>query len=115
MVAAIVCGVVSTAMPVAHAEAPAAVASVAPAEPAGMQQLFDGKDLDGWDGDPRLWSVRDGVIHGETTPENVTAESVVNVRPMPPRSMPVVNVRAPVSTASPRVTSPPSVTALASV
>jgi len=43
----------------------------APAEPAGMQQLFNGRDLSGWDGDPRLWSVRDGVIHGETTPENV--------------------------------------------
>ena len=38
-----------------------------------MQQLFDGKNLEGWDGDPRLWSVRDGVIHGETTPENVAA------------------------------------------
>jgi hypothetical protein len=32
--------------------------------------LFNGKDLTGWDGDPRLWSVKDGVIHGETTPEN---------------------------------------------
>ena len=31
--------------------------------------LFNGKDLNGWDGDPRLWSVKDGVIHGETTPE----------------------------------------------
>ena len=31
--------------------------------------LFNGKDLSGWDGDPRLWSVKDGVIHGETTPE----------------------------------------------
>jgi hypothetical protein len=36
----------------------------APAEPEGMRQLFNGKDLSGWDGDPRLWSVRDGVIHG---------------------------------------------------
>jgi hypothetical protein len=45
-------------------------ALLAPPEPADMQRLFDGKDLDGWDGDPRLWSVRDGVIHGETTPEN---------------------------------------------
>lgn len=35
------------------------------------QILFNGKDLTGWDGDPRLWSVRDGVIHGETTPDNV--------------------------------------------
>ena len=43
----------------------------APPEPAGMQVLFNGRDLTGWDGDPRLWSVRDGVIHGETTAENV--------------------------------------------
>ncbi|MEM9826007.1 MAG: DUF1080 domain-containing protein [Planctomycetota bacterium] len=42
----------------------------APPEPKDMQVLFNGKDLDGWDGDPRLWSVRDGVIHGETTAEN---------------------------------------------
>ncbi|MFM7519698.1 MAG: DUF1080 domain-containing protein [Planctomycetota bacterium] len=42
-----------------------------PAEPAGMRQLFNGRDLAGWDGDGRLWSVRDGVIHGETTAENV--------------------------------------------
>jgi hypothetical protein len=42
----------------------------APAEPAGMTAIFNGKDLSGWDGDPRLWSVRDGVIHGETTDEN---------------------------------------------
>jgi hypothetical protein len=42
----------------------------APAEPEGMKSLFNGKDLTGWDGDPRLWSVVDGVIHGETTAEN---------------------------------------------
>lgn len=48
-------------------------ATVAPPEPSGMRVLFNGKDLDGWDGDPRLWSVKDGVIHGETTPENVAA------------------------------------------
>jgi hypothetical protein len=39
--------------------------------PAGeMQSLFNGKDLTGWSGDPRLWSVKEGVIHGETTKEN---------------------------------------------
>jgi hypothetical protein len=32
--------------------------------------IFNGTDLTGWDGDPRLWSVKDGVIHGETTAEN---------------------------------------------
>lgn len=31
--------------------------------------LFDGKTLDGWDGDPSLWSVEDGAITGRTTPE----------------------------------------------
>lgn len=36
----------------------------------GMKSIFNGKNLDGWDGDPRLWSVKDGVIHGETTAEN---------------------------------------------
>ncbi|QDV47244.1 hypothetical protein Enr13x_71530 [Stieleria neptunia] len=41
----------------------------APPEPDGMPQLFNGEDLTGWDGDSRLWSVRDGVIHGETTKE----------------------------------------------
>ena len=45
---------------------------MAPDEPEGMQQLFNGKDLEGWSGDPRLWSVRDGVIHGETTTEAST-------------------------------------------
>jgi len=42
----------------------------APAEPADMKCIFNGQDLTGWDGDPKLWSVKDGVIHGETTPEN---------------------------------------------
>lgn len=32
----------------------------------GFQPLFNGKNLDGWDGDPRLWSVRDGMIVGHT-------------------------------------------------
>jgi hypothetical protein len=41
----------------------------APAEPKEMKSLFNGKDLSGWDGDSRLWSVKDGVIHGETTDE----------------------------------------------
>lgn len=35
-----------------------------------MKVLFNGKDLTGWNGDPKLWSVKDGVIRGETTKEN---------------------------------------------
>ena len=33
---------------------------------AGWQALFNGKDLAGWTGDPRLWRVEDGVLIGET-------------------------------------------------
>ena len=36
----------------------------------GFEPLFNGKNLDGWDGDPRMWSVRDGMIVGAT--EGVT-------------------------------------------
>ena len=32
----------------------------------GFQPLFNGKNLDGWDGDPRLWKARDGMIVGST-------------------------------------------------
>lgn len=35
----------------------------------GFVPIFNGKDLTGWDGDPRLWSVLNGVIRGETTGE----------------------------------------------
>jgi type 1 glutamine amidotransferase len=33
----------------------------------GFQPLFDGKSLDGWEGNPDVWRVEDGTITGETT------------------------------------------------
>jgi uncharacterized protein (TIGR03067 family) len=36
----------------------------------GFKSLFNGKDLTGWDGNPKLWSVKDGAITGQTTKEN---------------------------------------------
>ncbi|RMG01671.1 MAG: DUF1080 domain-containing protein [Planctomycetota bacterium] len=33
---------------------------------AGFVSLFDGKTLNGWEGDPRFWSVENGVIVGTT-------------------------------------------------
>jgi len=33
--------------------------------------LFDGKTLTGWDGDPVYWSVKNGAIVGEVTPETI--------------------------------------------
>lgn len=44
----------------------------AAAEEGGLRSIFDGKTLDGWDGDPKFWSVQDGAITGETTPDNRT-------------------------------------------
>lgn len=42
---------------------------VSPSSADDWISLFDGKTLDGWDGDPTLWSVEDGVITGRTTAE----------------------------------------------
>lgn len=52
--------------------AAAAAAAQGAGAPEGFRRLFNGRDLTGWDGDPRFWSVRDGAITGETTPENPT-------------------------------------------
>lgn len=38
----------------------------------GFVPIFNGKNLDGWDGDPRFWSVREGAIVGQTTADNPT-------------------------------------------
>lgn len=46
----------------------------------GWQSLFNGRDLAGWDGDERLWSVRDGVIHGETTAEKAANGNTFLIR-----------------------------------
>src|SRR5439155_8386882 len=36
------------------------------------QTIFDGKTLDGWDGNPDFWRVEDGAITGQTTAEKPT-------------------------------------------
>jgi putative heme-binding domain-containing protein len=41
-----------------HAQEPAAIG--------GWQQLFDGRSLQGWEGEPGVWSVHDGCIVGST-------------------------------------------------
>jgi Domain of Unknown Function (DUF1080) len=43
---------------------------LAPAAEQGFLSIFNGKDLTGWDGNPKLWSVKDGAITGQTTAEN---------------------------------------------
>src|SRR5258708_18681737 len=35
----------------------------------GFKLIFDGKTLDGWEGDPKYWRVEDGMLIGEVTPD----------------------------------------------
>ena len=37
----------------------------------GFTQIFDGRSLAGWEGDPNYWSVQDGSLVGEVTPETL--------------------------------------------
>lgn len=39
----------------------------AEADAEGFVPLFNGRDLTGWDGDPRLWEVKDGIVTGTCT------------------------------------------------
>ena len=40
-------------------------------EDAGFVKIFDGKSLDGWEGDTVYWSVKDGSLLGQVTPETL--------------------------------------------
>ncbi len=42
----------------------ALAASTATAAESGFVSLFNGRDLTGWDGDPRLWTVENGLVVG---------------------------------------------------
>jgi hypothetical protein len=37
----------------------------------GFRSLFDGRSLDGWEGDPKYWRAADGMMTGEITPETL--------------------------------------------
>lgn len=41
----------------------------------GFQAIFDGKSLQGWDGDPAFWRVEDGAIVGQSSPANPVREN----------------------------------------
>jgi type 1 glutamine amidotransferase len=41
----------------------------------GFRSLFNGKNLSGWKGNPRIWTVRDGAITGQTTPDKRVSEN----------------------------------------
>ena len=37
----------------------------------GYESIFDGKTLNGWEGDPKYWRVENGAMVGEITPETI--------------------------------------------
>jgi hypothetical protein len=50
-----------------QADRPAAIEGDEP----GFESIFDGKTLNGWEGNPTYWRVEDGAMTGEITPETV--------------------------------------------
>src|SRR5687767_14612132 len=48
------------------------LSSSAAEDTAGFKSLFNGNDLSGWDGNPKFWSVKDGLVTGQTTADNPT-------------------------------------------
>ena len=53
---------------------------------AGFTQIFDGKTLDGWDGDPAIWHVEDGAIVGVSTRSIPSATATSPTMARPPRT-----------------------------
>lgn len=75
---AAVCAVAAGGRAQSNAPAPPAAPRPSPFVPpepldygdhAGWTSIFDGRTLDGWDGNPAVWSVQDGVITAVSTAE----------------------------------------------
>lgn len=41
----------------------------------GFERIFDGKTLNGWEGDPKYWRVEGGALVGEITPETIVKQN----------------------------------------
>jgi putative membrane-bound dehydrogenase-like protein len=53
---------------------------LAPLTHAEPMPLFDGKTLTGWDFNPKMWSVQDGLITGGSTTEKITKNDFISTR-----------------------------------
>jgi hypothetical protein len=49
--------------------------SVPPMPETGFQQIFDGKTLNGWEGDTKFWRVENGTIIGQTAKDKQPAQN----------------------------------------
>src|SRR3954466_1287111 len=54
---------------------PPAPALMPAAGDVGFVSLFDGKTLQGWDGDPKYWRVENGCLVGEITPATIVSRN----------------------------------------
>ncbi len=66
-------GIAAQQTPPAHRPAPFHFVQPEPVNfegHAGWTQIFDGKTLNGWDGDTDVWHVEDGAIVGESSPDH---------------------------------------------
>jgi hypothetical protein len=41
----------------------------------GFELIFDGKTMNGWEGDPKYWRVENGVLVGEVLPTNIPTQN----------------------------------------
>ena len=41
----------------------------------GFERIFDGKTLNGWEGDPKYWRVESGCLVGEVTPDTLLKQN----------------------------------------
>lgn len=48
---------------------------IAPLQESGFEPIFDGKTMEGWDGDPKFWRFENGSLIGETSKENQPAQN----------------------------------------
>jgi hypothetical protein len=45
------------------------------ADESGFEAIFNGKNLDGWEGDPKYWRVENGCLVGEVTPATLLKQN----------------------------------------
>jgi hypothetical protein len=73
----------SSAQPTQHAQTSSPFREPDPIDfndHSGYEQIFDGTDLKGWDGDPSCWRVEDGALVGESTKEKPVTNTYIAYR-----------------------------------
>jgi len=53
----------------------AAGGPIGPLEETGFQPIFDGRTMNGWDGDPKFWRVENGALVGQTETDKQPAQN----------------------------------------